>query len=240
MSEKKVWVYGRHAVEAALKNPKRNLYKLFATSEAKNQLALSIAQAKVPCSIITNKQLDSIVGDMVHQGIALETSSIFLNDIAQVADVFEPQSSLVLILDHLTDQQNIGNLIRSAYAFKVGAILTTKDRSFSETPGLVKASCGAVENVPVCFVTNLVSTIKSLKAKGFWVVGLDGLAQQSLSDFKFPQKSVLILGAEDVGLRDSTGKNCDFLVKIDMQPGIESLNASTAGAIAMYQAMLQL
>ncbi len=238
-SEKKIWVYGRHAVGAALKNPRRKFYRLFATSEAKNQLAQCMAKAPVSCSIVTNGYLDRLVGDIVHQGVALETSSIFLNGITQVADVFEQPSSLVLILDHLTDQQNVGNIIRSAYAFKVSAVLTTKDHSFSETPALAKATCGAIEHVPVCFVTNLVSTIKSLKAKGFWVIGLEGSAHQSLSDFKFPQKSLLVLGAEDVGLRNSTEKSCDFLLKIEMQPGLDSLNASTAGAIAMYQAMLQ-
>jgi 23S rRNA (guanosine2251-2'-O)-methyltransferase len=240
MTEKKVWVYGRHAVSAALKNSRRRFYRLFATLEARNHLAQCIKQATVSCSVVTNKQLDNMVGDIVHQGVALETSAIFLNDIGQVASVFEQPSSLVLILDHLTDQQNVGNLIRSAYAFKASAVLTTKDHSFSETPALTKAACGAVEHVPICFVTNLVSTIKYLKDKGFWAIGLDGSAHQSLSEFKFPQKSVLVLGAEDVGLRNFTSKSCDFLLRINMQQGIDSLNASTAGAIAMYQAMLQI
>ena len=196
-------------------------------------------KARVSCEIVTNKQLDSLFRSVSHQGVALETESIFKINLQEISHILKRETSILLLLDQLTDVQNAGNIIRSAHAFKVDSVLTTKDNAFSETPALAKAACGALDQIPVITVTNLLSTIQTLKIAGYWIAGLDSHAEQFLHDFKFPSKTALVLGAEDIGLRNLTKKGCDFLLKIKMQSKLDSINASSACAIAMYQAMIQ-
>jgi 23S rRNA (guanosine2251-2'-O)-methyltransferase len=231
---KKVWVYGKHAVTAALSNKDRIIYKVLVTSGSHKLIENLLNQRRLIPSFTTIKELDRMLNNATHQGLALEANPIFSYDIGDIFDVFEKDRSLIVILDQLTDPQNVGNIIRSAHAFNADAILTPKNNSFSETAPLVKAACGAIDNIPVIFITNLASTIKILKDKGYWIVGLDSKATSYLHEFKFTPKTALVLGAEGSGLRELTQKNCDFLLKIAMNKSAESINASNACAIAMY------
>jgi 23S rRNA (guanosine2251-2'-O)-methyltransferase len=233
-SKKRIWIYGRHAAEAALLNKDRQIHKVFVTSEMHRALGSLLSGRKLTPSLITNKELDRLLENATHQGVALESDPIFIHDIKDISHVLARQESLIILLDQLTDPQNIGNIIRSAHAFNADAILTPKDHSFSETSSLTKAACGAIERIPVVFITNLVSTIKMLKDNGYWIVGLDSSATTKLHEFKFTPKTVIILGSEGSGLRSLTQKNCDFLIKIAMNETAESINASNACAIAMY------
>lgn len=230
---KRIWIYGKHAAVAALLNNERQIYKALVTQEAYQAVEKLLNDRKIRPSFTTNKELNHLFKEATHQGIALEASPVFLYNLEEISSLLRKEQSLIIILDQLTDPQNVGNIIRSAHAFNVDAILTPKDRSFSETSVLTKAACGAIDRVPVVFITNLASTIKTLKDKGYWIVGLDGKATSSLHEFKFTPKTVLVLGSEGSGLRDLTQKNCDFLLKIDMNKTAESINASNACAIAM-------
>ncbi|NRA73587.1 MAG: 23S rRNA (guanosine(2251)-2'-O)-methyltransferase RlmB [Rickettsiales bacterium] len=236
----KIWIYGKHAVIAALSNKCRKIYKLFITSETYRQIEHVLKKRKHSHIFITNKELDNLFKKANHQGVALQTSSILHYNINKISDKIKKQQSLILILDQLTDVQNIGNIIRSAHAFNVDAIIAPKNKSFSETPALAKTSCGAIEHVPVILVTNLVSTIKLLKDKGYWVLGLDSRATECLHKFEFTPKTAFIIGAEGSGLRELTQKNCDLLLKIAINESAESINASNASAIAMYSYTVQL
>jgi len=232
---KKIWIYGKHAATSALLNKNRNIYKVLTTSENYKQIEPLVKNRKLAPSFIKNKELDHLFKDATHQGIALEASSIFHHNTTHTFNnILKKKNSLIIILDRLTDPQNIGNIIRSAHAFNADAILTPKDHSFSETPTLTKAACGAIDHIPVIYITNLVSTIKKLKDEGYWLVGLDSNATERLHDFKFTPKTVVVLGAEGSGLRELTRKNCDFLLKIAMNETAESINASNACAIALY------
>jgi len=233
-ADNKIWIYGKHAVTAALLNKNRKIHKLLITSEAYKQITHILQKNNYVYSFTTNQELDHLFKKASHQGLALQTNSIFHNDIKVISKKIKQQQSLIIILDQLTDIQNIGNIIRSAYAFGADAIITPKNNSFSETSTLVKSSCGAIEYVPIIFVTNLASIIKLLKNEGYWIIGLDSKAKQYLHKFNFTPKTALILGAEDSGLRPLTQKNCDFLLKITMNKSAESINASNACAIAMY------
>lgn len=239
-SNKKLWVYGKHAAIAALGNNLRKIYKAFLTIENFKALEKLLKARQIPYTITTNKQLDSFVGAISHQGIALDASPIFKNDLHEIAPLLKREKSILLFLDQLTDIQNVGNIIRSAYAFKVDAVLTTKDHSFSETPALAKAACGALDKVPVIAVTNLASTLKHLKDSGYWIAGLDSHAPQLIQNFEFPSKIALIVGSEDTGLRNLTKQNCDFLLKINIRTNSDSINASSACAIATHYAMLHI
>ena len=131
-ANKKIWIYGKHAVIAALSNRKREIHKLLVTQEAYKQI-IHILPRNQSYSIITNKELDHLFKKASHQGFALQTNSIFYYDIKEISNKIKKQQSLIIILDQLTDIQNIGNIIRSAHAFSADAIITTKDKSFSET-----------------------------------------------------------------------------------------------------------
>lgn len=239
-SNKKLLIYGKHAAMAALGNNFRKIYKAYLTPENFKALEKILKTRQVPYTITTNKQLDSFVGAVSHQGIALEVAPIFKNDLHEIAPILKHEKSILLFLDQLTDIQNIGNIIRSAHAFKVDGVITTKDHSFSETPALAKAACGALDKVPVIAVTNLASTLKHLKDSGYWIAGLDSHAPHLIQDFKFPSKIALIIGSEDTGLRNLTKQNCDFLLKINIRASSDSINASSACAIATHYAMLHI
>ena len=231
---KKIWIYGKHAVIAALLNKNRKIYKALISPEAYKQIESLLKNRKTPTSFTTNKELDYLFKNAAHQGVALEASPIFQHTLTNISDVFKKKHSLIVMLDQLTDPQNVGNIIRSAHAFNADAILTSKNHSFSETSALTKAACGAIDNVPVIFITNLISTIKKLKNDGYWIAGLDSKATEHIHKFKFASKTVVVLGAEGSGLRDLTRKNCDFLLKIAMHETADSINASNACAIAMH------
>ena len=233
-TDNKIWIYGKHAAIAALSNKNRKAYKLLVTKETSKQLAAILKKSNHLYITTTNKELDNLLGSVSHQGIALKTNSVFNHDLYQISHIFEKQKSLIIILDQLTDPQNIGNIIRSSYAFNADAIITCKNKSFSETPALIKSSCGAIEHIPITFVINLVSTIKFLKDKGYWIIGLDSNAKEYIHEFDFTPKTALIVGSEGFGLRGLTQKNCDFLLKIAMNSLAGSINASKASAIAMY------
>ena len=233
-ANEKIWICGKHAVIAALSNKNRKIYKLLVTTEAYKQIEHIIKRHKYLYSLVSNKELDSLFKNTSHQGLALQTSSIFQHDIQNISDKLAKQQSILVILDQLTDIQNIGNIIRSAHAFNVDALITSKNNSFSETPTLSKSACGAMEHVPIVFVSNLVSTLKLLKNKGYWIAGLDCKAQEYLHKFQFAAKTAIIVGAEGSGLRELTQKNCDFLLKIAINKSSESINAANACAIAMY------
>ena len=139
----------------------------------------------------------------------------------------------LLILDHLEDPQNVGNIIRSAGAFDANAIILTKQRSVQETPSLIKACSGASEIVPIFVVPNIATIIKESKEYGFWVLGLDGTATENINHFEMPKKSVSIIGSEKSGIQNMHKKLCDWLIKIPISHNVESLNAATAAGMIL-------
>ena len=225
-------IYGKHAVIAALSNQNRKHKKLFVTELVRQKLNL-----KTPNNCLiettTNQYLDKLVQNTSHQGIALETSPIFQTNLVEFYKKLEQKTSHILILDHLEDPQNIGNIIRSAAAFAVDAIVMTKDRSAQETPALIKASSGTAEIIPIYLVPNIMNIVKDLKDAGYWVMGLDGNTKENIYKLDMPSKLATILGSEQHGMQQLHKKHCDWLVKIPITHNIESLNASTAAAIAM-------
>jgi 23S rRNA (guanosine2251-2'-O)-methyltransferase len=142
--------------------------------------------------------------------------------------------SLILALDHIEDPHNLGALLRTAAAFGVKAALVPSDRSAGLTQAARAASAGGSEAVPLITVVNLQRTLTKLKNSGFWLVGAEASKGESVSDFKFPSKTVLILGSEAKGISPLAAKGVDFWVHIPLAPGVvSSLNVSNAGAILM-------
>ena len=147
-------------------------------------------------------------------------------------------NSTILILDSLTDSQNVGAIIRSAFLFGISLIIYNENNSFDINSTLIKSASGAYENVRLLKVMNLNNTIKILKNEGYWVVGLDSDSNESLSNVRKDTKKVLILGSEGKGIRDLVKKNCDYLIKIPMvnkNSSVDSLNVSSAASIIFYE-----
>lgn len=168
-----------------------------------------------------------------HQGVAANIES---NNIYGDSDLkhLVPDMNLVLMLDSVTDPQNLGACLRSAEVFGVDAVIIPKDKSAQISPVVRKVACGAAELINIVVVTNIARTIELLQENGFWAVGAAGEATESIEKFDFPDKSLIVMGSEGDGLRDLTRKKCDFLVKIPMFGSVESLNVSVATGVFLY------
>ncbi len=228
-------LYGKHAVFSALNNPKRNIKHVLCTKE--NFQEIQKKHPHVKAKIVDKKEIEKLVGkDSVHQGFALLCDSLETYCIEDICNMAENVHKChVLILDQVTDPQNIGAIIRSAVAFGTLALVVQDKNCPPENGSMAKASVGLIEHLPIARVTNLSRAIEKLKNAGFWVVGLDGYATDTLSTFEKPQKTAIILGSEGKGMRRLIEENCDYKIKIPMNNKAESLNVSNAAAIVLYE-----
>jgi 23S rRNA (guanosine2251-2'-O)-methyltransferase len=236
------WLYGRHAVLAALANPFREILRLVATADAGSRSQADIAQARTmrdstapSLETIDRPALDALLPrGAVHQGIAALAAPLPEPDLASVLPA-EPAPALVVVLDQVTDPHNVGAIMRSAAAFGAHAVIVTERHAPEETGTLAKAASGALERVPLLRVTNLVRTLEELKHAGFWIAGLAGEADKTLAQAKLGGRIAVVLGAEGDGLRRLTREHCDLLVRLPMRGQMESLNVSNAAAVALYE-----
>lgn len=228
----KMWLYGAHAVAAALANPARRKYRLLTTGDDKIQLD---EDGKAINETLSRRDLDEILPPgAVHQGIALEVAPLSGIDIGAITED-AADDALVILLDQASDPRNIGAVMRSAAAFGAAAIILP-DRHAPEVTGvLAKAASGALERLPLVRVTNVARTLAQLKDADFWCIGLDGDADGPLSSAARAGRVALIIGAEGRGLRRLTAEKCDALAAIPMHAGAGSLNLSAAAAIALYE-----
>jgi len=148
-------------------------------------------------------------------------------------------SSFFLMLDGVTDPHNLGACLRSADGAGVHAVIVPKDNSVGLTPIVQKVACGAAESIPLVTVTNLTRTLDKLQQQGCWVVGTDGEADQTIYELDLTGPTVIVMGAEGDGMRQLTRKQCDFLAKLPMAGGVESLNVSVATGICLFEAVRQ-
>ncbi len=236
------WLYGLHAVKAALDNPRRKILRGLLTEEAVaaiggNRSSFKEMYPNVAVESATREMISQMLpAHAVHQGAAILADplpDLALEDVLD--DVAEQQNAVILVLDQVTDPQNVGAILRSAAAFNVAAVIVPDRHSPPETTALAKAASGAIEIVPLVRVVNLARTLESLKQAGFWTAGLAGEAPQTLAAARLSGKVALVLGAEGEGLRRLTREHCDILVKLPISPRMESLNVSAAAAVALYE-----
>jgi 23S rRNA (guanosine2251-2'-O)-methyltransferase len=195
-------------------------------------LALA-AERGVPLQTIDRAKLDGLTDH--HQGVAAEVDAYEYADFGELlyaARAVVPP--LYLVLDTIQDPQNFGSLLRTAAAVGVAGVILPEHRAVGVTPGVRRASAGAVEHLRVARVTNLVRALNQLKAAGVWVVGLDTGATQSFDELAAPGPVALVVGGEEQGLRRLVREACDLQVKIPMEPTIQSLNAAVAGSIVLH------
>ena len=224
-----VWIYGRHAAMAAIKNPARKIHRIVA---AKNFLADYGNELPSNVEPSDDARITTLAGrDAVHQGIVVEASPLPELNIRDI-----DLGNLIILLDQVTDPHNVGAMMRSASAFGAKTLITTERNSPSESGVLAKAASGAMEYVNYVREGNLAETIRYLKTLGFWIIGMDGSAKDSVEKLKDFDKIGLVMGAEGKGMRLNTRAHCDLMVKIPMDKRQESLNVSNAAAIALWEA----
>ena len=225
-----VILYGWHTVAAALANPQRQIRKLLLTENAARRLADDKIDTRVPPEIVRPSLIDARLGpDAVHQGLLAEADPLPSPDIEELA----PQG-IVLVLDQITDPHNVGDILRSAAAFAVKAIVTTARHSPEATGVLAKSASGALELVPMVTVQNLARALGELNDQGFMTVGLDSQGSENLGAMTLRQPLALVLGAEGKGLRQLTRETCSAVARLDMPGEIKSLNVSNAAVLALY------
>ena len=183
---------------------------------------------------VPRPELDSQLGPVNHQGVALLSSPFPYVDLADIAQ----RPGTVLVLDHLQDPQNFGTLLRSAEASGVAGVVIPRDRAVEVTPAVVNASAGAVEHLMVTRVANLPRALDDLRHSGRWVLGLDsGEGALDLFASDLPLPAALVVGSEGKGLAPLVRRSCDLILEIPMRGIVDSLNAATAGSIALYEIM---
>lgn len=231
------WIWGWHAVEAALANPRRGApIRLLATPDKARQIESKFGRQQALEVTEAHKIGLALPQSAVHQGVAMRPAPL---DDAELAD-FEPKpGAVVLVLDQVTDPQNVGAVLRSAAAFGVvGMVL--QDRHAPKLAGaLAKAAAGAVEQVPVARVVNLSRALDELTSAGWRAVGMAGEAERALHEVLDGAPTVIVMGSEGEGLRRLVAEHCDELARIPMPGGFESLNVSAAAAVALYEASRQ-
>jgi 23S rRNA (guanosine2251-2'-O)-methyltransferase len=236
------FVYGRHAVTAALANPLRVVTRFLCLRENIEEAALLLAEARAAerpsrAEPIERRALELLLPlDAVHQGLALETKPLAAPELEDVLAALprEGEPHILVLLDQVTDPHNVGAIMRSAAAFAALAVIVPEHGAPPVTGALAKAASGALESVPLIRVTNLARTIARLKAEGFWCIGLDSEASEPLTAIDLPARIALTLGAEGAGLRRLVREQCDYLARLPVRGALHSLNVSNAAAVALY------
>ena len=234
------WIWGWHAVQAVLANPRRTVHQIMATESAADRLGLSDGRADL--KIVAANHIDNVLPrGAAHQGVAVKAAPLewpALSDLADDAD----DDALILVLDQITDPHNVGAMLRLASAFGVTALVMQTRKAPPLSGATAKVAVGCVETVPVCLETNIAQTLKTLQGFGYRTVGLAGETETALSDaLDRGGRNAIVMGAEGPGLRELVARNCDLLARIPMRsaavPGqAESLNVATAAGIALYEA----
>ncbi len=235
-------IYGFQVLKEVLRHQPKTVQRLFLQEnrvDDRVQELLKLAQAsKLPVQWLNRHDLDKMLGTSQHQGMAIECSKIASLSESMLQGLLQEHESgpiLLLILDGVQDPHNLGACIRTANAMGAAAVIAPKDRAAGLTEVVHKAACGATTVTPFIQITNLARTLRELKEHSIWLVGMDGEADQILSEINPGPRVALVMGSEGEGLRRLTRAECDFLVKIPMCGTVESLNVSVATAIGLYE-----
>lgn len=232
-----MYVFGKNVAKELISN-KRDIKKAYLS---KNMIDSSIDESlkklNIKISYLNKNELDKMESGN-HQGVILEIPDFsYLTE----SDMFNNMGDnpFILILDHISDPHNFGAIIRTAEAASVDFIVIPKDRSVKVNSTVMKTSAGALNNVKIVQVTNINNLINKLKKKGVWVVGTDMESDVSYDSLDYNMPVALIIGSEGFGISNLVRKNCDYVVFIPMFGKINSLNASVAAGILMYEVVRQ-
>jgi 23S rRNA (guanosine2251-2'-O)-methyltransferase len=238
-------IYGYHPVREALRANRRKIHTIYLGRESvgnRGEEIAGLAESKaIPVERVAAEGIRSMSRAEHHQDICARVS---VYPVAAAEDLLEAlpggeSPPFLLVIDSVLDPQNLGALIRSALAVGVSGVLTPKDRSAPPTPAVSKASAGALEHIPLARVTNLSRALDALKERGLWIFGLEGTADQEIYGTDLSGPVALVVGGEEKGIRPLVKQHCDLLVSIPQYGPLDSLNASVAGAVALYEVLRQ-
>lgn len=242
VQEREDIVIGRNAVIEALKGDRtiETLYISNSKLEGSINTIVSIAKEKrILIKEVDKRKLDSMCDGETHQGVIAKVTPYNYSEVSDILAFAEErkEAPFIVILDEVEDPHNLGSIVRTAELFGVHGIIIPKRRSASVSTTVYKSSVGAIEHVKIAKVTNLNSTIEDLKQKGIWVYGADIRAEEYSYQVDFSGPCAVIIGNEGRGISKLTVQKCDKLIKIPMVGKINSLNASVAGGIIMYEVL---
>ncbi len=231
----RILLYGRNAVLDAVKNKNRMIHRLYKGPRLNREILDKIREVRpdlLPTGV-SPEQLEATFPDKApHQDILIEVSPLSQASLHDLAE--KPGPSLFLMLDQVTDPQNVGACLRSAAALGAKGVITQDRNSPGESGALARASAGALEKLPWIRVSNLSQALDKLSTQGYWSIGLDGHGEHIIGSFDPGDRIVLVMGSEGRGLRPLVAKHCDHLARIPMTDLVESLNVSVAAAVALF------
>tara|TARA_A100001035_G_C27660773_1_gene443650 strand:- start:60 stop:806 length:747 start_codon:yes stop_codon:yes gene_type:complete len=238
MNNSTFFIVGQHAVIEALKNPKRKVLRVFLTEESKKNIHRKSPKKNLLDGIKvyfkTKRELDkySTKENLLHQGYVAEIEHL---EKPLLKEYIKNNKEITFVcLDGVTDPRNIGSLIRSAASFDIDGIII-KERNYPhESKLMYKAASGAIEYINIFQVSNINSTLKNLKEKNFWVYGFDGNASKDFTELEWKGNNILLFGSEGFGMHQHTSKYADFLLKININNKVDSLNVSNSAAIVFH------
>lgn len=224
-------VYGKNVAQEILKK-KEKIKKAYIYKGFNDSFILSVLQKRNICIFYkSKKELDELAKGN-HQGIILDVPDFTYSTLEELTH----KDSLLVMLDHIEDPHNLGAIIRTCEAAGVEAIIIPKDRGVLVTPTVIKVSAGTTENIKIICVTNLSQTIQRLKKKGYWFIGTD-MTGEVYHEIDYNGNTCIIIGNEGKGMSPLLKKNCDFIAKIPMMGKVNSLNASVAAGIIIFEAV---
>ena len=241
MKKSSFLIAGKHAVTEALKNPNRKVVRVFLTEESKNNLNRNNQELNLLKNIKifykTRKELDRLCSkdQISHQGLIAEIEHLNNISLKEYLSNQENNRNIALVaLEEVTDPRNIGSIIRSAASFNIDGLIV-RERSYpSESKLLYKSASGGTELINIFEVSNINTTLKYLKTKNFWITGFDIGAKKDFISHDWTGNNVLVFGSEGYGLKYQTKKNMDYLLRININKNVNSLNISNSASIAFY------
>jgi len=237
-------LFGIHPVHEALRAARRDIREILLATGKKSARRADIGRlaraAGIPVNQTAGEKIDVLAGGGRHQGVAARVGPLPLYGLPDVmAPADDRRAPFLLLLDQVHDPHNLGAIIRTALCAGVDGIVCPRDRAAAPSPAVSRISAGAMEHMRIAPVTNLVTAINTLKTEGYWVAGLDAAGEQTLFETDLSGPLAVIIGGEAKGMRPLVKKQCDFLVSIPQASRLNSLNASVAGAVMMYEAFRQ-
>ena len=229
------YVYGKNVVIQMLKDHKK-IYELYVMENSKNDEIINLAKKdSVRTIFISKKEMDKMVLDR-HQGVIAKIDDYKLYNLDELIDSIEDDKlPLLVMLDGLEDPHNLGAILRTCDAIGADGVIIMKNRSVTLSPTVAKVSVGAIDTVKVAQVTNLTTTIKDLKKRGYWVCGADNNQALDYRSVDYNVPLVIVIGSEGFGISRLVKENLDYSVKLPMVGKISSLNASVATGVLLYQ-----
>jgi 23S rRNA (guanosine2251-2'-O)-methyltransferase len=232
-----MWVTGKHPVEELLGSKTQRARKVLLSDavppETRSALERRARELSLPCHTCSREEWERRTGEREGAGIAAEIAGFLYAELEEWIRGL-PETARAFLLDGVTDPQNLGAILRSAFAFGFDGVILPADRSCPVTGAVFRSSAGAAAHLPVVQVGNLVRAIERLQESGFWLYAAEGADGKEISDFRPAKRTAVVMGSEEKGVRRLAREKCDGTLRIGMAPGVDSLNVSVAAGIIAF------